>query len=130
MTFLFGLLDVFLTTVLLFDTLGLAYQFRKEGPVDQKEYIRVCFTWILFLSLCSLLSCEKKGFLGTIIRLVFFGVKAFIALPILGGTLKIYKYLIEDGKAELMYNKIKSKVCKTTESGSFKGDSQEFITPQ
>ena len=130
MTFLFGLLDVLLTTVLLFDSLGLAYQFRKEGSVDKKEYIRVCFTWLLFLTLCSLLSCEKKGFLGTIIRLVFFGVKAFIALPILGGTLKIYKYLIEDGNAELMYKNIKSKVCKTTENCSSNVGSEEFVTPK
>ena len=118
MTFLFGFLDVVLTSVLLFDTLGLAYQIRKENSCDSKEYIRVCFTWILFLTLCSLLSCEKKGFLGTVIRLLFLAVKAFIILPIFGGTLKIHKYLIEDGKAELMYKKIKSKICKDTECGT------------
>ncbi len=131
MTFVFGLLDVVLTVVLLCDTLGLVYQLRKENTCDSKEYIRVCFTWILFLTLCSLLSCEKKGFLGTIIRLLFFAVKAFIALPILGGTYKIYKYFIEDGKAELIYKNIKSKVCKGTECGSSSSmESEGIVTPQ
>ena len=118
MGFLFGLLDCLLTTVLILDTLGLAYQFRKENSTDSKEYVRVCFTWILFLTLCNLLKCEKKGFLGTIIRLLFFGVKAFIALPILGGSLRIYKYLFESGRLELIYKKVKSKVFKETEDVS------------
>ncbi len=115
MSFLFGLLDCLLTTVLILDTLGLAYQFRRENTTDSKEYVRVCFTWILFLTICSLLKCEKKGFLGVLIRLIFFGVKAFIALPILGGSLRIYKFLFESGRLELIYKKVKSKVFKETE---------------
>ena len=115
MTFFFGLLDLVLTTIMLFDTLGLAYQFRKEGKSDPKEYVRVCLSWIFFLTICNLFSCNKKGFFGTIIRLIIFGAKAFFALPILGGTLKAYKFLIEDGNAEKYYQKVeqlvKSKLC-------------------
>ena len=128
MTFFFQFLDVLLTTILLFDILGLAYQIRKEGKCDSKQYVRVCLTWILFLTLCSLLSCEKKGFFGMILRLLIFCVKACIALPILGGTLKVYKFLVEDGNAELYYKKIsdliKSTICKGTECASSNFSSQ------
>ena len=62
MTLFFGILDLLLTTILLFDTLGLAYQFRTKNTCEEKEYIRVCLSWILFLSISNLLSCETKGF--------------------------------------------------------------------
>ena len=120
MSFVFGLLDFVLTAVLLFDTLGLIYQFRKSMSVDPKEYVRICFSWILFLTICSLFSCERKGFFGTLIRLIIFAAKAFVTLPILGGTMKVHKYLIDDKNADKYINKvsefIKSKAstgCKT-----------------
>ena len=105
MSFFFGLLDTLLTAILLFDTLGLIYQFRKSS-VEPKEYIRVCFSWILFLSIGTLFSCNWKGFFGTLIRLIIFCAKAFVVIPLLGGTNKIYKYLIEDGNGEMYYNKV------------------------
>ena len=142
MTFFFGLLDVILTTVMLFDTLGLAFQFRRDGSCDTKEYIRVCLSWILFLTICNLFSCNKKGFFGVIMRLVIFLAKASVSLPIVGGTLKIYKYLVEDGHAELWYKKIsgivKSKLCKGSQCPSSFGSEEsdknnimgETVTPQ
>ena len=115
MSFVFGLLDLVLTLVLLFDTLGLIYQFRKSISVDPKEYVRICFSWILFLTISSLFSCEKKGFFGTLIRLIIFGSKVFVTIPLLGGTMKIHKYLIDDGNAEKYIKKatdiINSKLC-------------------
>ena len=139
MTFFFGLLDMVLTTILLFDTLGLAYQFRKEGKSGPKEYVRVCLSWIFFLTICNIFSCNKKGFFGTIIRLIIFGAKAFFALPILGGTLKVYNFLIEDGNAEKYYQKveilIKSKLCawvcpSSIASYSTINDLNQTATPQ
>ena len=116
MSFIFGLLDVVLTAVMLFDTLGIIYQFRKNIPVNPKEYIRICFSWILFLAICSLFSCDRKGFFGTLIRLIILFSKIFVTIPILGGTNKIHKYLIEERNAEKYYKKvvelIKSKLCK------------------
>ena len=115
MSFVFGLLDLVLTLVLLFDTLGLIYQFRKSMSVDPKEYVRICFSWILFLTISSLFSCERKGFFGTLIRLIIFGSKVFVTIPLLGGTMKIHKYLIDDGNAEKYIKKatdfINSKLC-------------------
>ena len=139
MAFFFRLLDILLTTIMLFDTLGLTYQFRKEGNCDSKEYIRICLTWVFFLLLSNLLSCEMKGFFGIFIRLAFFGCKAYIVLPILGGTLKIYKIFIEDGKAELFYKRIiyliNSKICKGNENcpssqSEINNDISETVTPQ
>ena len=106
MSFVFGLLDFVLTAVLLFDTLGLIYQFRKSMSVEPKEYVRICFSWILFLTIGSLFSCERKGFFGTLIRLIIFASKAFVTLPILGGTMKVHKYLIDDGNADKYINKV------------------------
>ena len=115
MSFVFGLLDFVLTLVLLFDTLGLIYQFRKSKSVEPKEYVRICFSWILFLTICSLFSCERKGFFGTLIRLIIFAAKAFVTLPILGGTMKVHKYLIDDENAEKYIKKVtdlvNSKLC-------------------
>ena len=114
MGFFFGLLDALLTAILLFDILGLIYQFRKSS-VDPKEYVRVCFSWILFQTIGTLFSCSWKGFFGTLIRLIIFCAKAFVVIPLLGGSNKIYKYLIEDGNGEMYYNKalniVKSKLC-------------------
>ena len=117
MTFFFGFLDILLTIILLFDTLGLAYQIRKEADkLDKRQYIRVCLSWILFLTICYLFTCNGKGFFYSIIRLLFFFAKAFVVLPICGGTLKIYDYLIEKENAKQWYYKIagilKGTLCK------------------
>ena len=137
MSFVFGLLDFVLTAVLLFDTLGLIYQFRTSKSVDSNEYIRICFSWILFLTISSLFSCERKGFFGTLIRLILFASKAFVTLPILGGTMKIHKYLIDDKNAEKYIKKvtdlINSKVCsgchtlKDSASSYIKEKSEEMM---
>ena len=128
MSFLVNLVDVVLTLILLFDTLGMIYQFRKhESAVKPKEFVRICFSWILFLTICSLFSCEGKGFFCTLIRLIIIGAKVYVTIPLLGGAMKIHKYLIEDGKAIEYYNKVneivKSKLCKVSQSsfpsGSF-----------
>ena len=117
MTFVFCVFDILLTTIMLFDTLGLIYQFRKsEESVCHKDYIRICFSWILYLTISNLFSCSRKGFLGTLIRLIILLAKIFVTIPKIGGTNTIFKYLIEDKKAEEFYNKIselaKSKLCK------------------
>ena len=117
MSLLFGFLDLVLILIMLFDTLGLIYQFRKnKESVKPKEYIRICFSWILFLTIYNTFSCSWKGFFGTLIRLILFAAKAYVTIPLLGGSTKLHKILIEDGKAEACFYKIldlvKSKICK------------------
>ena len=118
MSFFFGFLDMLLTTILLFDTLGLAYVIRKEGEdkCDKKDYVRVCLSWILFLTICNLFTVNGKGYFYAFIRLILFVAKAYVTLPICKGTLKIHEYLIEKEKAKEWYYKIvgfvKSKLSK------------------
>ena len=118
MTLFFGILDLLLTTIMLFDTLGLVYQFRKNNTCSEKEYIRVCLSWILFLTLSNLFSCEKKGFFGTTVRLIVFLAKLFVVLPILGGTLRFHKYFIVDKNAEKWCQFLKSKIFKNCKDNS------------
>ena len=122
MSFLFTILDLVLTTVLLFDTLGLVYIYRKKGDCDGREYTRVCLSWFLFITISNVLSCNWLGFIGTLVRLLIFAAKVFVTIPLLGGTMKLYNYLIEEKKGEEIYNKIvgiiKSKLCKSCSSES------------
>ena len=112
MTLFFGTLDLLLTIILLFDTLGLAYQFRTKNTCDDKEYLRVCLSWILFLSISNLFSCEATGFFGTVFRLIIFLSKLFVVIPILGGTIKVYQFLVEERRAEKWLELIKVKISK------------------
>ena len=126
MSFILNLVDIVLTLILLFDTLGMIYQFRKyESSVKPKEFVRICFSWILFLTICSLFSCEREGFFGTLIRLIIIGAKVYVTIPLFGGAMKIHKYLIEDGKAFECYNKVSeivtSKLCKGAKTLSQSG---------
>ena len=82
------------------------------------------------MTLYSTFSCSWKGFFGTLIRLILFAAKAYVTIPICGGSLRLHKILIEDGKAEEYFYKVinivKSKLCKcgsqpcnSTNSNSF-----------
>ena len=118
MTLFFGILDTLLSIIMLFDTLGLVYQFRKNNTCEEKEYIRVCLSWILFLTINNFFSCEKRGFFGSMIRLTIFLAKLFVVLPILGGTLRFHKYFIMDKNAEKWCQFLKSKICKICKDNS------------
>ena len=130
MSFLFGLCDFLLAGIMLFDTLGLIYQFRKNpSSVNEKEYVRICFSWILFLGIWTLFSCSWKGFFGTLIRLIFLVAKMFVTIPKLGGTNKIHKFLVDDGKGEEYFKKVvelvKSKCCKGSSCPGKKEEKEE-----
>ena len=133
MFFLFSLLDMLLILIMLFDTLGLIYQFRTNAEVNPKEYIRIYSSWILFLIIYNLFSCSWKGFFGTLIRLILFAAKAYVTIPLCGGSLKLHKILIEDGKAEEYFykvlNMIKSKLCKCDGQPSTPSSAPSSFTP-
>ena len=129
MTLFFLLIDFILSSILLFDTLGLAYQFRVKNTCNEKDYLRVCLSWILFLTICNLFTCEKKSFFGTIIRLIILLAKLYVVLPILGGTLKLYKYFVEDKHAQMWYELVKSKVCKNCEQKPISIPCSQASTP-
>jgi len=115
MSFLFGLFDFLLTVILTLDTLSLLNQLKKNNSCDPKDYKRVCFTWIFFLLLKSLTSCNcKQGFLCTAYQFLALCAKAYIVIPLLNGTNTIYNYCIEQGKIQEFAKKgidfVKSKI--------------------
>ena len=90
MSFLYGLFDFFLMSLITLDTLGLVGQFREKKAPDTKDYTRVCFTWIFFLTLKSFTPTAGEGFFIKLIRILFLLGKVFVVLPLLGGTMMIY----------------------------------------
>ena len=133
MSFLFSFFDMVLIVIMLFDTLGLIYQFRKtKETVKKEDYIRIYFSWILFLTIYNTFSCSWKGFFGTLIRLILFAAKAYVTIPLCGGSLKLHKILIEDGKAEEYFykvlNMIKSKLCKCDGQSSIPSSAPSSFT--
>ena len=134
MSFLFSFFDMVLIVIMLFDTLGLIYQFRKtKENVKKEDYIRIYFSWILFLTIYNTFSCSWKGFFGTLIRLILFAAKAYVTIPLCGGSLKLHKILIEDGKAEEYFykvlNMVKSKLCKCDGQSSIPSSAPSSCTP-
>ena len=122
MTFFFSLIDLVLTSILIYDTLGIVYALRKGNQLEDKEYTRICFSWILFLTISHYITCNWEGFFGILIRLIIFICKAFVVIPKLGGTCKLDKFLFEEGNAQKYYKKAKdflqSKICRECKSHS------------
>ena len=90
MSFLYGLIDLLLTALITLDTLGLVGQFRNKRSTDTKDYTRVCFTWIFYLTLKSFTPNVGEGTMGKIIGILFLLAKIFVTIPLLGGTMLIY----------------------------------------
>ena len=78
MSLLFGFIDLLLTTLITLDTLGLVGQFRQKKTPDSKDYTRVCFTWILYLTLKSFTPNDGEGTLRKILLLIFLFAKIFV----------------------------------------------------
>ena len=109
--FLFTILDFLLIFIMLFDTLGLIYQFRTKAEVKPEDYIRIYSSWILFLILYNLFTCSWKGFFGLLIQLIIFAAKAYVTIPKFKGSLKIHKHLIEDEKGKEYFDKVYGMIC-------------------
>ena len=90
MSFLYGLIDILLTSLITLDTLGLVGQFRNKKSTDIRDYTRVCFTWIFYLTLKSFTPNVGEGTMGKIIGILFLLAKIFVTIPLLGGTMLIY----------------------------------------
>lgn len=127
--FLFCLIDKILIVLLALDTLGLCQQIRKSKNVDEKDYSRVCFTWIFFFAIRALTCCSCKGFLATVFQLIGLAGKVFVSIPLLGGTNKIYTLLVEQNKGAEYLQKgidfIKAKISPPAPSAG----SSEVLTP-
>ena len=98
MALFFTLLDILLTGIVFFDTLGFIYQLRKGYEIRNIEYNRLCLTWMFFLTLCKIFPYNYKGKLGLIFSLILSVIKLYVTIPKFNGTLKLYNILIEKGK--------------------------------
>ena len=110
MSIIFSIFDIILTFIMLYDSLGLVYQFRRNIEIQKKDYYRICFSWVLFLTICKIFTCDKEGKLGSIIRIIILVLKLFVAIPIFKGTMIIYSKIIENGKLELILNNLINKI--------------------
>ena len=101
MSFLFNFGEIVLMVLLTLDTLGFVYQNRKNPQgVSQKDYFRLCFSWIFFLVLRRLVCFACcLGFLSGIIQIVGFAAKAFVTIPMLNGAETVYTKLVEENVA-------------------------------
>jgi hypothetical protein len=120
MSFILNLGEIVLMVLLSIDTLGFVAQNRKnpEG-VNQKDYFRLCFSWIFFLVLRQLFACACFGFLSNLIQLVAFAAKAFVTIPMLNGAETVYTKLVEENIArayvEKAINMVKEKIGAKTQ---------------
>jgi hypothetical protein len=96
MSFILGLVDLLLLVVVLYDTLGFIVHNRKNPlSSNQQDYHRLCFTWIFYLAIRSLICSSCTGYIGSLLYLLSLGAKAYISLPMLHGTEKLYTLLVE-----------------------------------
>lgn len=114
MSWLLCIVEHLLLSLLAIDTLGFIVQNRKNpNSTSQQDYLRVCFTWVFFLALQSLVCSSCGGFLGGIFNFLAFLAKVYITVPMFRGTEKMYTMLIEQNAAKqylgLLVNIIKER---------------------
>ncbi len=116
MSFIFNLGEIVLMVLLSLDTLGFVYQNRKNPQgVNQKDYFRLCFSWIFFLALrCLFCLVCCLGFFSGIFQIVGFAAKAFVTIPMLNGSEIVYTKLVEEnvarGYVQQVVNIVKEKI--------------------
>ena len=105
MAFIFFFVDLIVLAFMSLDTLILLNQLRKKDMCDADDYKRVIFTWIFVLTVRSLTCCSCTGLIANFFKLIGTVAKIYLAIPLLGGTNKLYDFLITQNKGEEYYNK-------------------------
>jgi hypothetical protein len=97
MAFLFGLIEIILLAIVVLDTLGFLIQ-NKRKPDDSNphDYNRLIFTWTFFFVFKALTCCSGSGLISGFFALLGLLAKAYISIPLLGGTQKLYDVLVRD----------------------------------
>ena len=115
MSFLLNFGELLLLVLVSVDTLGFIAQNRKNpSNSDSKDYLRLCFTWVFFLVIRSLICSSCGGFIGNALYFAAFLAKVYISIPALGGALKLYSVIVEQNAlkhyGECAVNMIKAKM--------------------
>jgi hypothetical protein len=96
MGYIFSILEIVLLALLSFDTLGfLVAQKKNNANVNISDYHRLCFTWVFFFALRAICPCGN-GFFSNIVQMLTLFAKAYITIPMLGGTEKLYRSIVEE----------------------------------
>ncbi len=91
--FFYYIIDFFLFTVLAYDTLGYLVTVNRGGKVEKEDYGRLIFTWIFTLEIKCI--CSMFSFLPLSTEL-FTLLNIYVTLPVVGGSNKLKKMLIDD----------------------------------
>lgn len=105
MAFIFFLVDTLVLALMILDTLSLLVQIKKTNKSETQDYIRVIFTWIFVLAVRSLTTCSCTGLIANFIKLLGMVAKIYLAVPLLGGSNKLYDFLITQNKGVEYYQK-------------------------
>ena len=105
MAFIFFLVDTLVLALMTLDTLSLLVQLRKTNKCDSQDYTRVIFTWIFVLTVRALTTCSCTGLIANFFKLLGMVAKLYLAVPLLGGSNKLYDILITQNKGAEYYQK-------------------------
>ena len=115
MSFLLNLSELIVLALLAIDTLGFVAHNRKNPlSSNQKDYLRLCFSWVFVFVLRTVFCCSCSGVFGNFYQLIGLTAKAFVCIPMFNGTEKLYNSLIEQNAAkqyiDLAVNMVKDKM--------------------
>ena len=105
MAFIFCLVDTLVLALMTLDNLSLLVQIRKTNKSETQDYTRVIFTWIFVLVVRSLTTCSCTGLIANFIKLLGMVAKIYLAVPLFGGSNKLYDILITQNKGVEYYQK-------------------------
>ncbi len=100
------------------DTFSFINSNRKNpDKSDVNDYRNICFRWVFLLALRSFGCFSCCGTLGVYLSFILLVAKAYVTIPLLNGTEKVYNCLIQDnalaGFAKHAVEMIKSKLGKS-----------------
>lgn len=112
MTFFFNFVEIILLSIICIDTLGFLGESRKGSKANLRDFHRICFTWIFFLIFRSISCSTCSGIIGHFYGMLMLLAKVYVAIPLLGGTQKLYDMVVEKNMIpsyiKEMFAKIKS----------------------
>ena len=101
MGFLNGLLNIILSAILSIDTLSFIYAIRKQDKFEKDDFIRLCYSWVSFLTIKGMFECDGEGFFAFIFCLIGVVLKIIVVIPKLA-KIAYRKVILENKGAELL----------------------------
>lgn len=100
MSFIISIIELALYIIAALDTLSFVVSYKKcPEKSDVADYTRICYRWVFLLVLRSMGNLICCGFLGTYLRFASLVLKAYVTIPLLGGTDKLFHFLTQENGA-------------------------------